>query len=91
MHTKFTEGDTKFNRSMTAEVVEERLKEKRKNLKKLMRKASTIDEKQFSVYEPLVKNLRLDSNLAMFSNLFINFRRLTMLYMAMFIRDMAWV
>jgi len=27
----------------------------------------------------------------MFSNLFINFRRLAMLYMAMFIRGMAWI
>ena len=76
---------------MTAEVVEKRMKDKRKKLKKLMRQASTIDEKQFSVYEPLVENLRLDSNLAMFSNLIINSRRLTMLYMAMFIRGMAWV
>ena len=48
-------------------------------------RASRIQTKQFSKYEPLVENLRKDSRVAMFNNAFTILRRVTLLYMAMFI------
>jgi deoxyribodipyrimidine photolyase-like uncharacterized protein len=39
----------------------------------------------------LVGNLRRNSNLALFNIVFLNIRRLTMLYLAMFVTEMPWV
>ena len=42
-------------------------------------------------YKPLVKTLRKDSKFALMNNFIIMMRRLTLLYMAMFIFEMAWL
>ena len=54
-------------------------------------RASRIQTKQFSKYEPLVENLRKDSRVAMFNNAFTILRRVTLLYMAMFILNKQWL
>ena len=67
-------------------------KQRRKENKNLIRRASTINERQFEKYEPLVQDLRKDSKLAMFSSFYINIRRCTLLYMAMFLTiEMGWL
>ena len=42
-------------------------------------------------YKPLVKNLRKDSKMSLLNNFIIICRRLLLLYMAMFIFEMAWL
>ena len=67
-------------------------KSRRKANKVLIKRASTINASQFEKYEPLVQDLRKDSKLAMFSSFYINIRRLSLLYMAMFLTiEFGWV
>ena len=42
-------------------------------------------------FKPLTENLRPNTKLALLSNLFTNIRRLTQLYMAMFVKDGVWL
>ena len=48
-----------------------------------MKLASTIDAQQFDKFEPLLADVRLDKHSALLGSFMINFRRITMLYMAM--------
>lgn len=59
--------------------------------KKVIDIAKGIDKSDFEKYRPLYEDLRKDSQFALFYNLFIMIRRLTMLYMAMFIIGVAWL
>ena len=74
-----------------SEALSKKLKKFRSKNKQLIRKASTINEDQFNVFEPLVDELRKDSRLAMFGHLIITVRRLTLLYMAMFVLGQQWL
>ena len=64
---------------------------RRQATKKLIKKSESIKADQFVVFEPLVSDLRKDSRVAMFSSFFILIRRLTLLYMAMFVHEMQWL
>ena len=57
----------------------------------LKSKEYSNSKKQLAKYKPLVKNLRKDSKLSLLNNLIIMVRRLLLLYMAMFIYEMAWL
>lgn len=70
--------------------VEEILRKRRMNSRKVIAQASSIKEGQFEKYSPLVEDLRHDSLVSMFSNIFITVRRLLMLYLAMFIVKQQW-
>ena len=59
--------------------------------KNLIKKSDEIKEEQFKIFEPLVDQLRKDSKLAMFTSFIILIRRITLLYMAMFIIQMQWL
>ena len=56
-----------------------------------MKKSKKIKEDKFLVYEPLVEDLRHNSQAAMFSNLMINIERLSLLYLAMFVIGRPWI
>ena len=60
-------------------------KSRRSQNSKLIKKSVNIKEDQFVIFEPLVADLRKDSRLAMFGHFFILIRRITLLYMAMFV------
>lgn len=47
--------------------------------------------KSIRIFKPLTENLRPNTKLALLSNLFTNIRRLTQLYMAMFVKDGVWL
>lgn len=69
----------------TEKEVDEILKLSRRNSRRLITRASSIQEKQFEKYLPLIEDLRQDSHVSMFNNIFITMRRMLMLYLAMFI------
>ena len=52
---------------------------------RLVERARHFDERQFKKFEPLLENLQLHKRSATFGNALIIVRRITMLYMAMFI------
>ena len=54
-------------------------------------KEEEINADQFEKYQPLIDEVRTDSRIALSNNFFINIRRLTMLYMAMFVIGMSWL
>ena len=53
--------------------------------------ASHIELKEFKKYEPLYTGVRSQSRLAMLGNIMLNMRRLTMLFMAMFVIKLQWL
>ena len=57
----------------------------------MIKRAETIDKDQFAKFAVLVEDLRTDSHMSMFNNVFITVRRLLMLYMAMFILNQQWL
>lgn len=58
---------------------------RRQQTKSLIRKSKSIKLDSFLIYEPLVADLRKDSHAALFNNFIIMIRRLTLLFLAMFI------
>ena len=57
----------------------------------MIEEASHIDAGSFKAYEPLISDVRLDKRSALLGNTLINVRRLTMLYMAMFVQERQWL
>ena len=57
----------------------------------MKKKAKKINKDKFKIYEPLVEGLRHDSRAALFNNLMINFRRLSLLYLVMSIEGHPWI
>lgn len=81
----------KGNPKEKIEQVKQILRDSLKRRKQRVEQASEINEAQFKKYEPLLEDIRTDSNAAMFGFFLINSRRLTMLMMAMYVRDMQWL
>lgn len=50
-----------------------------------------IDKGQFKKFAPMVRDLRKESKVALFSNTFIMIRRVVLLLMAMFIVKQPWL
>lgn len=57
----------------------------------MIKQSELVDEKQLKKYEPLIADVRKDSKLALSNHFFITIRRLTLLYMAMFILEWTWL
>lgn len=57
----------------------------------MIEEASHIDASSFESYEPLLSDLSLDKRSALLGSTLINIRRLTMLYMAMFVHERQWL
>ena len=58
---------------------------------KLIKQAELVDENRLKKYEPLIADMRKDSRLALMNTFIITIRRLTLLYMAMFITEWTWL
>ena len=58
---------------------------------RLVKRASLIKKAQFVKYEPFHQAMRKDKLSAMFIFLVINARRLTLLFMAMFVLEKQWL
>ena len=58
---------------------------------KVIEHASRMDANDFKKYAPLLEDLRLEKQGAVFGNALIIVRRLTMLYMAMFVLGRQWI
>ena len=65
---------------------EEILEKLRNERQKRLDIADSLDEGSYEKFQPLVQDIRLESRTAMFNFMLINVRRVTMLFMAMFVR-----
>ena len=61
------------------------------SLEKKIEDASRISQASFSKYEPLLENLRYDRRSAMYGFIIMNVRRITLLFMAMFLEGQQWL
>ena len=57
----------------------------------MIAKAETIDKSEFKKYYGIFQGLKQTSRLALLYEFFLVARRLLLLYMAMFVREMAWL
>ena len=84
------ENDRKLHHRFTQEELDVWFNNSEKQLEETTTSAD-IDADQFNKYQPLIDEVRSDSRIALSNNFFINIRRLTMLYMAMFVLGMGWL
>ena len=56
-----------------------------------MERACEIKGKEFVKFKPLYKSVRMESQAAILGNFMLNLRRLTMLFMAMFVIGQQWL
>ena len=75
---------------MSAEELEQHLTKIDEKHKEIIKKASTIDEKKFELSMVLVTDLKTNSKVALANHLGINIRRISLLYMAMFVQNASW-
>ena len=61
------------------------------NREKIVERASRMNKNDFDKYAPFLENLNLEKQSAYFSDTLIIVRRLTMLYMAMFVLNRQWI
>mmetsp|Transcript_20329 Transcript_20329/g.27489 ORF Transcript_20329/g.27489 Transcript_20329/m.27489 type:complete len:285 (-) Transcript_20329:765-1619(-) len=79
----WTLKDQKFSTATFAKSLEQR--------EKRIEEASRLAASSFLKYDPLVEDMKEGSQPALLSSLFLNVRRLTLLFMAMFVVGFAWV
>ena len=61
------------------------------NREKIVERASRMNKNDFDKYAPFLENLNLEKQSAYFGDTLIIVRRLTMLYMAMFVLNRQWI
>ena len=67
------------------------IKKSIRDSKEMIAVAETIDKVQFKKFEGMIEGLKRTSHFALLYEFLLVARRILLLYMAMFVRDMAWM